>query len=333
MKLLELQQVHGCCIDSKNNFAWNESQNEIYLSSGSVINVINIRTSKKIKHLSTNYPSSPIQCFILTSDHKHLFIIQHHKDSFDPLITCIILENDSKLSVTLNNPFNTNSSNAEQSNLENVSKSRPSTANQQQKNQNMHSKYCHKWSQFTSSVHLIAMNTDKLIISTTYELYIIKVDLEEIHKISSNPKHFGLTSSKKKKLQNQAQTITFDIIGYLNTLHYSPNFNDNSPTEICDILPFDDDKFISSGNKMLCIWKMSEFDRKQIHSNNIDIMRQKFKFGKYKNSGDKSKNERPMTARIANNNIQFATSPNLVCFILTRCTFCSKSHTQTHRKR
>merc|ERR1712228_529065 len=130
---------------------------------------------------------------------KHLFIIQHHKESFEPLITCIILENDSKFTVTLNNPFNNNSSNTEQANIERISKSRPSTANQQQKNKNIHSKYYHKWSQFTSRVHSIAMHKDKLIISTNYELYVIKIVFDEIHKLSSNPKQFDYSENNKKK--------------------------------------------------------------------------------------------------------------------------------------
>ena len=145
-----------------------------------------------------------------------------------------------------------------------------------------------------------------MIIYTKHELYIIQIDFNKIEE-SSNP----LQPSQIKKKSNSISTITFDIIGYINTTNYSPNFNDNTPTEICHALWIDSDKFITSGNKHLSMWRIvdSSSISSIVHNNNLDIMRQKFKFGKYKNNKDK--NDRPMSARIANNNIQFATSPSL----------------------
>ena len=158
-----------------------------------------------------------------------------------------------------------------------------------------------------------------MLIHTEHELYIIQLDFTKMistaNPSASAPSNIAKNSRKLTAESDNIAAINCDIIGYINTTNYSPNFNDNTSTEICDALWLDQDKFITSGNKHLSVWRIIETSGVSSYAqhNNIDIMRQKFKFGKYKNKNRNinTTNERPMSARIADNNIQFATSPSL----------------------
>eukprot|EP01083_Nonionella_stella_P057187 150227_1 len=227
MRYLPLQQVHGSTASSVGNVQWNERDNELYVSSGSVLNIINVRTSKIIKHIATPHKSIPIQCFILTNDYKYLFTVQHQIQSEHvPLITCIALESNSKYKIKLNDLF----------------------------------KDKHKTLLFTSDVQSVQINEDRLIIFTKYQMYIIKIDFDQIAKLSS----------KSLLVDTTCVDVSCDVIGYLNTL-----------TEIHDVIFFDLDTFISCGDKHLSIWRYSH-------------MRQKFNFGKFKDK-DRQKNNEAMS--------------------------------------
>eukprot|EP01084_Bolivina_argentea_P228152 385398_1 len=234
MKLLQLQQVHGATINSRGMCEWNESQNEMYLCSGSVITVLNVRMSKIIKHISTNYESFPIKCFILSNDFKYIFTIQYEPDSSLPLISCIVIENGYTYKINVNNPFNKE---------DNISKS------------------------MTSLIKSITIFEDKIITFTKNELYVIKINFNKIYELSFNSLLANVESTKREN-----EYINLDIIGYVNTV-----------TELFDVLWIDKHKFVCSGDKHLSIWRI-------IENNNykIDVIRQKFKFGKYRNINEQS---------------------------------------------
>jgi len=332
MKHLELQQVHGTLVDSYANIQWNEAQNTLYLSAGSVISVINIRTSNIVKHISASFPDAGIKCFCVTDDYKYLFTVQHHTHTFEPLITCIDLHDDSKYKIMLHNPMQIRQSMQNIQQNDGKSKSRPATSKPSKPNgahqYNQHSKYQHTWSQYTSCTRQISLQQDKLLMFNQHELYVIHIDFQRMQHVASpahnhnsaedqeetNPNTMA-KKPKTKSCNDETSIIECDIIAYINTSNYSPNFNDNTPTEIYHAVWLDADKFITAGQRHLSMWKMVETAGMAAYNSNIDIMRQKFKFGKYKNNGNNNHGQehgdRPMSARIANNNIQFATSPSL----------------------